>query len=447
MLTFTTTLSAYWRDTRYLAGACLLIPFLYISCGRPLAEPRPVTSTSGEGQELTPKERELTKRIADVAAVLHAVYQDSEALAEVNAAIASGYYRDERVLLADLLYPGQSPLYEFMQKKQAETVVANSTVGVFAKRFKTIAPGILSRERAGAILASAKRQPLTRSGGKGEAAGNPISIYQPYSENFGPEARPLVVPATVEADTVYLPDPACRQAHLHGGADCTKIRVDESYVEKHPVHIIGTGALPATNEGDTYVLSERRLPEEVQSQDSSVRLIYLGIVRCSKQYDRLISFTGNGGGSELKFIRGEAYVTLNNNQQVVDTEFDIISVDFRRKDIRKEREKYVYAIWDSNWAPEKAAQVFGIYEEDTRGEREFSGSVDTEIEHPGGTTTITPVEYSYVVESQDEIIRQIDWDRTSFFTYNRSGLAGCGHRDGYSWYDCHLPVAYSLPAY
>src|SRR3546814_506724 len=185
---------------------------------------------------------------------------------------------------------------------------------------------------------------------------------------------------------------------------------------------------------------------ETLPPDSVPALIYLGRVRCSRQFDRFISFTGNGGGSELKFIRGEAYVTLNNDQQVINTEFDVITVYFRRKDIRKEREKDVYAIWDSNWEPERTEQVFGIYEEDTRGELEFSGSVRTELEHPGGESAITPIEYSYSVYSQDEIIRQINWSRTSFFYNNQRNLAGCGLKSNFTWYDCRLPVAYSLPA-
>lgn len=430
------------RDTRYLAAAFLLISMLYASCGRQLPEPKPGMAASGEQRKpATPAERELVKKIREVAAVLNSIYHDPSVVAEVNAAIASGFYEDERVLLADLLYPEESALYSFMHERKTEAGEAISW-GSFSRKFREAAPEILNPERAAGIIALVKRSEpgLRRMETANEnqgLSGTALSIYYPYSEDFPPGQHPLAVPATVEADWVDVADPACGKAHEHRATDCDKIRIDENYVRENPVHIIGSGAEPAAVARENALLSG--------GQDFSPALIYLGKVKCTRQYDRLISFTGNGGGSELKFIRGEAYITLNNDQQVVNTEFDVISVHFRRKDIRKEREKAVYAIWDPNWDTARVEQVFGIYEADTRGEREFSGAVDTEIEHPGGETTITPVSYSYTVSTQDNIIRQINWARASFFRYNRSGLAGCGLRNGYTWYDCRLPVSYSLP--
>lgn len=457
MFILTTTLSTLVRDTRYLAGAMLLISVLHASCARELPEPRPGVAASGEQRRpSTQAEIALVERIKDVSAVLKSVYKDPAVIAEVNAAITSGYYADERVLLADLLNPAESALYRFLEQRRIETGHPGGSVrwGAFSETFREVAPRILGSRSASELFSAASgvvaavnavtspssAEPASLHGELPESRklpGNAISIYYPYSEDFSPQERPLVVPATVEADWVDVPDPACTKVHRHDGEHCSTIRVDESYVLKNPVHIIGSGA------DLSAALSH---PVELPALRSfTPNLIYLGKVRCTRQYDRLISFTGNGGGSELKFVRGEAYIIMNDDQQVTDTEFDVITVYFRRKDIRKEREKYVYTIWDPHWEAERTEQVFGIYEEDTRGEREFSGSVKTEVKHPGGESTITPVSYSYSVHTQDNIIRQINWSRASFFHYNRSGLAGCGRRNGYTWYDCRLPVSYSLP--
>lgn len=425
------------RDTRYLAGAVLLISMLYVSCGREMPSPRPsYTVMPGEQRKpSTEAELELVERIRDASAVLAIIYEDPDVAAEVNAAIATGYYEDERVLLADLIFPEKSALYKQVRAKQVESGNAGKAEvrwGLFSKRFREAAAEVLSPGQAEKITESA-----ADASGSGYFSGAGISIYYPYSEEFGREQPPLVVPATVEADWVDVPDPACPYEHEHTGSGCRQIRIDEEYVQERPVHIIGAGAKPSQPASATISLASGGL--------HSPALIYLGKVKCTRQYDRLFSFTGNGGGSELKFIRGEAYATLNNNQQVTDTEFDIISVYFKRRDIRKEREKSIYAIWDSDWEPERTEQVFGIYEEDTQGEREFRGSVKTQLEHPLGETEITPVSYSLSVRTQDAIIRQINWNRESFFRYNRSGLAGCGVRNGSTWYDCRLSVAYSLP--
>src|SRR5690606_11258161 len=144
-----------------------------------------------------------------------------------------------------------------------------------------------------------------------------ISIYYPYSADLSStelsaRERPLIVPATVDADWVEVPDPACGRRHRHDAASCTRIRVDDAYAMENPVHIVGSGAEPSRQH-----TAGRRLPRLTKGEaladtgENEPVLVFLGRVRCDRQYDRFISFTGNGGGSELKFIRGEAYATLS----------------------------------------------------------------------------------------------------------------------------------------
>lgn len=47
---------------------------------------------------------------------------------------------------------------------------------------------------------------------------------------------------------------------------------------------------------------------------------------------------------------------------------------------------------------------------------------------------------------EDDIIRQLDWDWSSFFTYNRGTLNnGCSTRNGWTVYDCNTNVMYTMP--
>src|SRR5687767_11660460 len=55
-----------------------------------------------------PRVQAIMKEIADA---LEKVYENDKALMEVNAAIHSGYYHDERILVKDLLLPESSGVY------------------------------------------------------------------------------------------------------------------------------------------------------------------------------------------------------------------------------------------------------------------------------------------------------------------------------------------------
>ncbi|HYH56727.1 MAG TPA: hypothetical protein VD772_08955, partial [Anseongella sp.] len=208
MSTSTSVLCAVMRDTRYLAGAILILSILQVSCSREIPEPRPEPPAAADQRKpATEKERLLVNRIRDAAFVLNAIYEDPAVVAEVNAAIATGYYEDERVLLADLLYPENSVLCLQAQAKQAESGNAGTSIrwGLFSKRFREAAASLLTEANAARVVESA--------GGSGPLAGQGLSIYYPYSEEFEPGRRPLIVPATVEGDWVDIPDPACPHRH------------------------------------------------------------------------------------------------------------------------------------------------------------------------------------------------------------------------------------------
>ncbi len=117
-----------------------------------------------------------------------------------------------------------------------------------------------------------------------------------------------------------------------------------------------------------------------------------------------------------------------------------------RKQARKETWKTVNSIWDANWESANTEQVFAIYEEDKEGTSTLNLSVSTTVRIDSSTTATGTVGFSFTFKTQDEIPRQLGWNRQSFYLYNRGTLNnGCGTRNGFTVYDCNSPVVYTMP--
>lgn len=425
---------------------CLLAMFgtVLSACQKQLPARQPA-NIYGERFPATPEEKQLVALYQEIAAVLEQVYQDPEALEEVNAAIFTGFYEDERVLLRDLLWPEESELY-----RSESFLQSASSSGLFKRLFfETLEQGdyplLRSQLQAGteqpgiepaATTVHAPVSPLPVRRLTQPLSIASISIYFPYSATFKSALANglLHQGVTIVASDREADAGPGKQPDRCGTKYCYHtILVDDDYVSRQPTHILTPGAIVAVT---------RPVAANPAPAASPVNLIFLGHVLCSKQYDKLISFSGNGGGSELKFIRGDGFLKQNADGQITSPE-NTISVYLSREEIRKKKWKAVNAIWDANWETGNEEQVFGIYEEDNEGSRTFSGSLVTKVK----SLTIEPISYEFTVQTKDEIIRQLKWNRQSFFAYNRGQLNnGCGVYDG-SWtiYDCLTPVRYTLP--
>ncbi len=419
---------------------CMLLFFAAsVTCVACRKNAAPAVAVNTPRFPVTEQEKEQVALIREVATILQEVYRDPDALREVNATIYSGFYDDERVLLRDLLLPESSSLYQ--QEKFKETKVKP---GIFKMAFyqawlKGHYPGLdrqlsLPHNLATDGTNSWWQLPLFNGSAKVLSPKDGLSIYFPYSGHFNgttgdafiSSTIPTIVAADRDADVG-----AGQQAYRCGFSLCYKtVTVNDDYCESNPTHIVGAGA-------------EQAPPKlsSVSDTSSAVKMVMLGMVRCTHQYDRLISFTGNGGGSELRFIRADGFLQQNANGQITSPQ-NTIAVNCSREEIRKKRWKTINSIWDSNWEPDNKEQVFGIYEEDNEGSQTFSGSIQTKLK----SFTIEPIGYSITVKTKDDIIRQLNWNRQSFFAYNNGQLKnGCGANLGWTIYDCNTPVGYTLP--
>ncbi len=128
----------------------------------------------------------------------------------------------------------------------------------------------------------------------------------------------------------------------------------------------------------------------------------------TKQMDRFVSLTGNGGGSEIKVCRINGYLKIK-DEQVDNFEGDIVTIYFSRGDIRKKTWKRIYSVWDPNWNYQDVEQIYAVYEEDNKGEATFNGSLNTTLNLPGKPSlgkVVAEIGFKITVPTQDEIITQ-----------------------------------------
>lgn len=185
-----------------------------------------------------------------------------------------------------------------------------------------------------------------------------------------------------------------------------------------------------------------------------IRQVFIGHIRCTKQYDALISFTGNGGGSELQFTRTDSRENLEglpNDSNVDVYEFtERFEIYKSRYAIYKKRERWYSVAWDFNWecADPKHEQLLLIYEKDNTSPIDFDFSG---IEWEGQTYGVVSLEVQ--VRTKNEIIRTWKRDASEFFVTNMLSDFGCGCRVGefsfsdrcWPRYDCGANVGYTMP--
>ena len=390
-------------------GAFLFsISIVLFSCRKSIAyDPPPVISADSGG---------IVGIIKEVAEILQEVYRDDAAYQEVNNAIASGYYVDERILLEDLLYPSKSALYR--------TGKFHGT-GIFSRRFFEVLdkgghpvirklltgpPAAKGLTRSSVVSSEVRlirfdTVPVVITPGL-----NNIAIYFPYSENFIERLpailKPTIVAADRDADVGIGKEPyACSAG---GDRFCYRdVTVDDNYAERMPTHIVTVGA--QINTGTTT------------ATPGVISTVYHGWSMLTRQMDKLISFTGNGGGSEIKIGRIEGYLKIQ-DQQVTNFSGDLVTVNYTRGDIRKKRWKRVYSVWDVNWNYQDVEQVYAVYEDDTQGEKTFSGSSNTTVSLPGKPSpgkVVGEIGFKVSVLTQDEIIVQRKINRTGYFRTGR----------------------------
>ena len=362
----------------------------------------------------------LVSNLEKITLILEDLYKEKKNLKLVNAAIYAKAYTDESVLLKDLINPMHSILPG--NKKFVELCSKwNVSLQDFSEAFWKAArvkndPNLLTFladvQTIHVPVHNLNNSPFgTDNQTHNERSSTEVSIYFPYSaefdisasgDSYGPVAS--LVAASAEADEALGFQP-----YYSGGAlvDYRPVVVNDDYVFSHPTHIVGINGI------EPYETQDAALNPPTVTTPPNVNRVYVGDAICRTQYDRLISFTGNGGGSEIAYCRVSGYLKLVGHQI---TEFeDKTSVKFERGTIRKKRWLRVYAVWDADWVVDNKEQVFAIYEDDNNSEITFTGSLSTTVKVAAGTTIDGSIDYQIKRSSQDEIIKQLKISRVSYF--------------------------------
>lgn len=402
---------------------------------------------------ISEKEKQLVKNLEQVTNVLKVLYKDQSNVKLINAAIYSKIYSDESILLKDLLFYNNSRL---KKSKEFENYCKKWNVSIekFSTEFWEKAKELNSPNfdlflnnlnnnfsSNNNILQNTSQNSKS---GDGNNYGEQVTVYFPYSENFVPVIEgeyyaPItsIVTATADADEGWGELPY----YINGIFQYyIPVLVNDDFAYANPTHIIGLNGVEPYD-----IIATSTPPPPVAPP--GVNRVYVGDGLCRIQYDRFISFTGNGGGSEIKYCRLSGYLQPTNGQ--VSSFQDIISVNFSRNEIRNEYWRNLSTIWDDDWTNTDLEQVLAIYEEDNTNTKTFNGSLATTVSvpststNPGGNSTGT-IGYSVTVQSQDEIIRQLKIMRNSYFSgaYQDQGLGFSGNT-----LFLQIPIQHGWPFY
>lgn len=439
----------------------ILVCFIFFSCKKnelpdqiPQAPPKFAT---------TEKDKQTVATLTEVSTILKEVYNNPKAFHEIIATIYSGYYEDEKVLLKDLLFTEQSPIYKTEKFKSLR-----SPIGLFKKEFlKIYNKGDYPNLKKAFSISSSINYRTSE-----EVPNDPtqeifsnssgVSIYFPYSENYGTTFTPqyfdnintdpfgsmaTVIPADREANSAPGDEPYRYKTYDANGEIVWEIRyrpvtVNDDYAEANPTHIVGIGV--------TLIASHEPLPPSINTNRVFVGW---GRINNRRQYDNLISFnSANGGGSEIKICRISGYLQFA-DQQVTSFAGDQAEVSYKRKEIKNGTWKRTYIVWDPDWVPGNTEQVMAIYEEDSQGTQTFNASLSTSIRRRNDSTIFTgSIGYSITVKTQDEIALESKFSRAAYFGGAKSdqgwGFQMCDSRSGSCRYDdTFLPTGEYWPKY
>lgn len=185
-----------------------------------------------------------------------------------------------------------------------------------------------------------------------------------------------------------------------------------------------------------------------------IRQVYVGRAKNvnGKQFDRWISFTGNGDGSEIRYCRADSQqaIDIDSLGNYTTTQWDTrVSQYWTRKQIRKENVRQVSALWDQNWECEGThEQLFVIYEEDNEGDLIIDQDLSFEL---ADDTYAADIDVVIQNKSKDDAIIMRKRERVEFFATNLLDQGcGCWTGDGsfddrcWGIYDCGADMSYTM---
>lgn len=399
---------------------------------------------------VTPEEILLVENLGKVTTVFKELYKNNSNLKVVNGAIRAKSYTDESILLKDLIYPQNSRL---SSNKEFTNYAANQNISLnaFAANFWNEA-NKRNDQPFKVFLEALKPAINLRS-----ADGDEVTVYFPYSEAFeetqnldessgdrtsdpdtedhespgepgGDMPITTLVTAAADADEAL----GYKPYYQDGRMQYKEVIVNDDYAYQNPTHIIGLNGVEPYDIPSQ--IGEAFLPEnpiDLPDLHREVKQVYIGDVKSRRNYDAFISFTGNGGESEIRFTRADGYLKVLDGQVQADVHYLATGKNISRYAVKKGHFVSYSSEWDFDWEPLNLEQNLAIYEEDNRNSSTFNGTLTTttNLSVPIPPVTIgnaitSTLGFMINFKSDDYIIKQQNYKRDVFFILNRTNLEG-----------------------
>lgn len=418
----------------------------------------------------TPDEIELVGNLSKITNIFKVLYQDNANVKLVNASIYARVFPDETVLLGDLIFPSQSRLTQFSQFDSLSRAWGVD-LNIFARQFwrevskrndneleqflQSLAPSILSGNQYAVDNGTAP----------------PVSVYFPYSETFSPSSGGAYLPTvsllSASADTDEAPgnEPVYVNGTLTGYIPVT---INDLYAASHPTHIIGVNGPeePISGPGGgggggggSVVVGGSSIPPPPPPPEFK-RAVHIENYILKDQYDNLISFTGNGGGSEVRLNRVSAYLqptvgtTISSfaplaapSNAPASYTFNQALTSHTRQEIAdkvwKKTVSFEESRWDTSWVQSNFEQALAVWEFDNTNSRTFfNGQLQSTLLQSSFPSSLVSgsKSYSVGVASNHPPIRHLRISRQNYFSQARVNT-GFGFRTGQycgrSDWSCH----------
>lgn len=438
--------------------AIVMITVLLTSCEEDLVKPLSEIQQNnfdsayiGSGNLTTEAKENTRKTILELTEALKVIVSNQDVINEIYEAVQGNYYSDNYIGLNDMLNYENSVAYE-------NSNVAPEFIGTFKKMLlEELEENINKYPNLNYFINRSENANSFKTGSGFDFYNMAdVTMYIPYltTDNdvvIDPNSDPTFVPGVIDADS-GLGYKMVKEIHDISHENTIEeilvwkeVIVNDTYASENLTIIL-----------EPNVLSSIVSNENVKDQDTGTTIYFGdesdlveggGLIRevkwgnciLKKQYDKLISFTGNGGGSEIQLSRKDSKgnLEINEDGNVENSQWTTVhSVYFKRKDIRKEKTKWISVNFDTNWEgnnSETYEQTICVWEADTEGN--VTASVNLKLKDKD------LIDFSFEIgnRSKDEIIHLDVWDVNWFF--NTVFLdQGCGFGKGTGAFDREWPI-------
>lgn len=404
--------------------------------------------------------------ILELTDLMKEITSNKEVITELYESINNHYYKENYITLNDLIFFKESNAY-----KKASIPINHQ--------------GNFKRELLNELKNNSKKYPnlnfLVKKSGNEKTLKNDsfydlaeITFYIPYLKNdddilINPYKSTTFVPAVIDANKGL-------GYKLNSNTNTyEKVLTDDDYANQQMTIIIqpiitsrppypdggdngpyGGGGNNNTGGGNTITPNQYTgncNSLEPKAHDGYIRQVFIGHARINnkRQYDAWISFTDNGGGSEIRIGRlsSRESIGIDSLGNISANQWNnVVAVDFSRREIRKQQKKWVGSIWHKNWQckGEIHEELFGVWEEDTEGDIVLDQTIKWKDEE------LFSIHGTIHNRSKDEIIRKWTREKTEFFATNLldqgggswAGLNSFSDRD-WAIYDVGTNFCYTMP--